>query len=70
MQQGREWQPIEIAPIDGTAVLLFHPAWDMVQVGIRYDGTGVWQSQCGDLLPTPTHWMPLPPLPFSGIVNC
>jgi hypothetical protein len=55
-----EWQGIETAPQDGTAVLLFHPAWDTLQIGIHYDSTHCWQNPCGDLLRTPTHWMKLP----------
>ena len=58
-----EWQPIDTAPQDGTPVLLFHPAWDVPRIGIRYDETSSWQQPCGDLLRMPTHWMRLPPLP-------
>jgi hypothetical protein len=54
------WQPIATAPKDGTAVLVFHPAWDTLQIGIHYGETETWQSTCGDLLRTPTHWMELP----------
>jgi len=60
-----QWQPIDTAPRDGTAVLLFHPAWDMLQVGVHYDGITDWQNPCGDLLRTPTHWMKLPPPPYK-----
>jgi len=60
-----QWQPIETAPRNGTAVLLFHPAWDVLQVGIHYDETSSWQNPCGDLLRTPTHWMALPPPPHA-----
>ena len=49
--------------VDGTAVLLFHPEWDMLQVGIHYAETCNWQNPCGDLLRTPTHWMALPSPP-------
>jgi hypothetical protein len=55
-----EWQPIATAPQDGTAVLLFRPDWDMLQVGIHYEDTRSWQNPCGDLLSRPTHWMKLP----------
>ena len=58
-----QWQPIDTAPCDGTAVLLFHPAWDTLQVGVHYDEVNAWQDPCGDLLRTPTHWMKLPPPP-------
>ena len=57
------WQPIATAPRNGTAVLLFHPAWDMLQVGIHYEGSIGWQAPCGDLLRTPMYWMLLPPAP-------
>ena len=60
-----EWRPIKTAPRDGTAVLLFHPAWDMLQVGVQDDDTEAWQNPCGDLLRTPTHWMALPSPPKS-----
>jgi hypothetical protein len=58
-----EWQAIDTAPRDGTAVLLFHPDWDMLQVGVRYPEVPDWQNPCGDLLRTPTHWMALPSTP-------
>ena len=58
-----DWQPIDTAPSDGTAVLLYHPSWDMLHVGVHYLETGKWQQPCGDLMPTPTHWMVLPPPP-------
>ena len=58
-----EWMPIHTAPQDEAAVLLFDPAWDIFHVGIRYAGIAAWQQPSGDLLRTPTHWMPLPPPP-------
>lgn len=58
-----EWESIQTAPRDGTAVLLFHPVWDTVQVGMHYENSLAWQQPNGDLLPTPTHWTSLPPLP-------
>lgn len=58
-----EWEPVETAPRDGTAVLLFHPSWDTVQVGIHYEAAEAWQQPNGDLLPMPTRWKRLPPLP-------
>ena len=64
-----EWQPIDTAPCDGTPVLLFHPAWDVLKVGIRYDETNRWQQPCGDLLRPPTHWMRLPPSPREEQVD-
>ncbi len=58
-----EWQPIQTAPQDGTPVLLFHPAWDMLTVGVHDYECGLWQQRDGDLLKTPTHWMALPQPP-------
>jgi hypothetical protein len=57
------WEPIDSAPQDGTAVLLFHPAWDIARVGLRYQETGKWQEPDGDLLQAPAFWAPLPSLP-------
>ena len=65
MQFESDWQTIETAPQDGTAILVFHPAWDTCQVGMRYEETRVWQQPNGDVLKLPTHWMPLPTLPPS-----
>ena len=62
-----EWQAAEAAPMDGTAVLLFHPSWDTLRVGICYTGAGPWQQPNGDLLTPFTHWMALPSPP--GDVN-
>lgn len=62
-----EWQPIHTCPRNGTPVLLFHPTWDMLEVGVHYLETHHWQNRCGDLLPTPTYWMPLPPLPHRDL---
>src|SRR3954471_18046675 len=45
-----QWQPIESAPANGTAVLLFHPSWDIPRVGLRFRKTGKWQQPDGDLL--------------------
>ena len=63
MSDARQWRRIATAPQDGTAVLVFHPAWDVVQVAMRYDNTTAWQAPCGDFLRTPLLWMPLPPPP-------
>ena len=57
------WQLIDTAPRDGTPVLLFHPAWDMFEVGVYNPELGRWQERTGDLLEMPTRWMALPPPP-------
>ncbi len=57
------WQPIDTAPRDGTAVLLFSPAWDMFEVGVYDAAVRRWQQRTGDLIDSPTRWMPLPPPP-------
>lgn len=58
-----EWQPIETAPRDGTAVLVFHADWDLLQVGLYYGESHTWQQPSGDLLRTPMYWMSLPSPP-------
>ena len=60
---GCHWQPIDTAPRDGMPVLLFLPAWDMFEVGVYNAALGQWQERTGDLMDTPSHWMPLPPPP-------
>lgn len=67
-----EWQPIETAPKDGTAILI----WDtyvhdlsMPVVGswvenTDYGGEFEWEHwKSGGVLYNPTHWMPLPTPP-------
>ena len=66
-----EWQPIDMAPKDGTALLL-HPAFDrLFAVGRwawEYD-EGVWyMDNVGHLngIWKPTHWMHLPKPPETS----
>jgi hypothetical protein len=64
------WQPIEMAPKDGTAVL---DAWDDFRFPIAWErmpGKPLWGWRVGRfeasdwlLFVEPTHWMPLPPPP-------
>jgi hypothetical protein len=58
-----EWQPIETAPKDGTAILVFH---NRMVIEAWYSGR--WgrfvQSETGGHNGiAPTHWMPLPAPP-------
>jgi hypothetical protein len=68
------WQPIESAPRDGRAVLLWAPEWrDYPAIGTWHEKVGAWDSDAGtmedgpsfspDALGGPSHWMPLPPAP-------
>jgi hypothetical protein len=73
-----EWRPIESAPKDGTAILIYGPELlreiDGHCAVARWQATGsnsiAWwtisEGKCGpfDLRgPSPTHWMPLPAPP-------
>lgn len=68
-----EWQPIETAPKDGTAILLWGYA-DGIFIGWWFDTktyefgvlkrasegwSGGWKMALGSA-PKPTHWQPLP----------
>lgn len=69
-----QWMPIETAPDDGTAILLFDGhCFRGVCIALLKDSR-IWYCQRGMRTPsarevdgwsdTPfTHWMPLPPLP-------
>lgn len=74
-----EWQPIETAPKDGTALLLWEEAsihpfvgwWAMGGWTVSHehvDAEGGWNGAVVvDRLQLPiTHWMPLPPAPGSA----
>jgi len=58
-----EWQPIETAPRDKKAVLVYCP--DIKCIFCVYLEDGLWFifGNRGILQPKPTHWMPLPEAP-------
>lgn len=68
-----EWQPIETAPKDGTAVLIFAPATSELDAVIQvahftrngYPSVNRWVEFHGEGYETyePTHWMALPSPP-------
>lgn len=65
-----DWQPIETAPKDGTAILAWEKDWECPAVVSleEYDGTEYWEyreSLINDAMGEafPTHWIPLPDAP-------
>lgn len=65
-----EWQPIETAPKDGTAILLACATWaHTVHLGRPVPiKVGGWNAEAGGWQIfgaswRPTHWQPLPPPP-------
>jgi hypothetical protein len=69
-----EWQSIETAPKDGSAILIW-PAQsaftgnDTISYVVRWsDWKEAWIEASGEEYDTfyPTHWMPLPPPPKKG----
>jgi hypothetical protein len=72
-----EWQPIETAPKDGSAILIW-PAQSaltgstecmIISYVVRWhDWKEAWIEASGEEYDTfyPTHWMPLPPPPKKG----
>ena len=55
-----EWQPIETAPKDGTAILIREARCS----GIAVQYFAGWKYENGSICYLePTHWMPLPPPP-------
>lgn len=53
-----EWQPIATAPKDGRDVLVF----DDGAITIASWFMDLWWDH-GEMVPEPTHWMPLPEPP-------
>lgn len=70
------WQPIKTAPKDGTRVLLWCDETPRIVVSewAKFDEWQGWvfsDEALADIQPEgpscPTHWMPLPPPPPSGL---
>jgi hypothetical protein len=58
---GDGWQPIETAPKDGAAILIYHQRADAQ--GVAVPVIGGWFIPRGGPVKSPTHWMPLPEPP-------
>lgn len=59
-----EWRPIETAPKDGTAILVWRahePGRELRRMGIDMWVGGCWWNSRRDM--QPTHWQPLPAPP-------
>jgi hypothetical protein len=71
-----QWQPIETAPKDNSAVLVYVPMrsvkfmatafWDTVAGEWRVAWTGLHNKPSVIKDPEPTHWMPLPEPPITN----
>ena len=53
------WQPIETAPKDGTAVVLYDGFEPIIATGAFWEGK--WRPERGQFLRQPTHWMSFQP---------
>ena len=60
-----DWQPIETAPKDGTAVLGYDPSDGYLCIYVVRWREGEWREAAGEEYGRwrPTHWMPLPSPP-------
>ena len=64
-----KWQPIETAPKDGTHVLVCKESYYYPETASyrtyhpNAQGKATWRTNSMGVKITPTHWMPLPPLP-------
>lgn len=67
---GREWQPIETAPKDGTDIIVYCPTYKAIWPAYYpedpdYDGHA-WRRFDHAMIPEPSHWMPLPTPPAAS----
>jgi hypothetical protein len=61
-----EWQPIETAPKEGEAILVYFQKWKsqyVVSWGSSFDGDGWWCLDNMLSAADASHWMPLPEPP-------
>lgn len=68
-----QWQPIETAPKDLSAVLIWNPSTAQgkgavfvgIYMAVRGEGEPSWMCFPSSVRAEPTHWMPIPspPLP-------
>ena len=75
-EQPQGWQPIETAPKDGTAILLWWPYWSSSRAIVGWWaprqpdlGWSAWESSYQGNCPGPTHWMPLPEPPTEELTE-
>lgn len=72
MERVMKWRPIETAPKDGGALLVWVNGWPVTAAQYCEDGYGWDEDQPGwydpffDVWINPTHWMPLPEPPKGG----
>jgi hypothetical protein len=65
---GDGWQPIESAPDDTCVMIAFHKFGDptkgrLIAFAQSSDGNDWYEEDSGQMLWSPTHWMPLPEPP-------
>ena len=67
-----EWQPIEMAPRDGSEIVLYGPCRPRSSSGryardanVGWWADGYWNVRVGGEICDATHWLPLPPPPAA-----